>query len=48
MFIVVETFPIENSSVCTKEDGTVEIFDTKEAADEYAKDCQCGVVVEVN
>lgn len=47
MFIVVETFPVENSMVVTNEDGETMIFDTREEAQAEADDCQRGVVVEI-
>ena len=48
MYIVVETFPVENSAVVIDpETGTVLTFAKKEDAEIEAANCQRGVVISV-
>jgi hypothetical protein len=48
MFIVLETFWLDDITICSDVDGRVLLFDTREEAEEYASEnCQHGQVVEI-
>lgn len=47
-YIVIEKFDREYPVICMSEEGLPLIFDSLEAAQEEADDCQDGIVVEYN